>query len=42
MIHCTKNEYDMYADKIAIIRTAIVLVNFIACFFIMANVIHNW
>jgi len=30
------------ADKIAIIRTIIVLVNFTACFFIMANVIRHW
>lgn len=30
------------ADYIAIIRTTIVLVNFITCFFIMANIIHNW
>ena len=30
------------ADKIAIIRTIIVLVNFITCFFIMANAIHHW
>lgn len=33
---------DKQADKIAAIRTIIVLVNFITCFFIMANVIHNW
>jgi len=30
------------ADKIAIIRTVIVLVNFLTCFFIMANAIHHW
>lgn len=30
------------ADKIAIIRTIIVLVNFLTCFFIMANVLHHW
>jgi len=30
------------ADKIALIRTIIVVVNFITCFFIMAGVIHNW
>jgi hypothetical protein len=30
------------ADKIAIIRTVVVLVNFITCFFIMANIIHHW
>ena len=30
------------ADVIAGIRTLIVIVNFITCFFIMANIIHNW
>jgi len=30
------------ADKIAIIRTVIVLVNFLTCFFIMGNVVHHW
>jgi hypothetical protein len=30
------------ADKIAVIRTIIVLVNFITCFFIIAGNIHNW
>jgi hypothetical protein len=30
------------ADKIAIIRTVLVLVNFITCFFIIAGNIHNW
>lgn len=30
------------ADKIAIIRTVIVLVNFLTCFFIMANVVRHW
>jgi len=30
------------ADVIALIRTVIVLVNFITCFFIMSGVIHNW
>jgi hypothetical protein len=29
-------------DAIAILRTCIVLVNFITCFFITANIIHNW
>ena len=33
---------NLEADKIAIIRTIIVLVNFITCFFIMANAIHHW
>ena len=30
------------ADKIALLRTIIVGVNFITCFFIIAGVIHNW
>ena len=30
------------ADVIAGIRTLIVIVNFITCFFIMANIVHNW
>ena len=29
-------------DIVAILRTFIVLVNFMTCFFIMANVVHNW
>ena len=29
-------------DVVAILRTLIVLVNFMTCFFIMANVVHNW
>ena len=29
-------------DIVAIVRTAIVFVNFVTCFFIMANVVHNW
>lgn len=33
---------DTEADVIAGIRTLIVIVNFITCFFIMANIIHNW
>lgn len=31
-----------YDDIVAIIRTLIVAVNFITCFFIMGNIIHNW
>ena len=31
-----------YDDYVAIVRTLIVLVNFVTCFFIMANTIHNW
>lgn len=30
------------ADTIAVIRTVIVVVNFITCFFIMANTIRHW
>ena len=33
---------DSEADKIAMIRTVIVLVNFSTCFFIIAGNIHNW
>jgi len=33
---------DKESDIIAVIRTVIVFVNFITCFFIMANIIHNW
>lgn len=33
---------DTEADVIAGIRTLIVIVNFITCFFIMVNIIHNW
>ena len=29
-------------DVIAGIRKLIVIVNFITCFFIMANMLHNW
>jgi hypothetical protein len=30
------------ADRVAMIRTLIVGVNFITCFFIMANTIRHW
>jgi len=33
---------DAEADVIAGIRTLIVIVNFITCFFIMTNIVHNW
>lgn len=33
---------DREADMVAIIRSVIVLVNFITCFFIISGVIHNW
>ena len=35
-------EDDRDADKVAIIRTVIVLGNFTTCFFIMANVLRHW
>ena len=31
-----------YDNHVAIIITLVVFVNFVTCFFIMANVIHNW
>lgn len=33
---------DSEANMIALIRTLVVLVNFITCFFIMINVVHTW
>ena len=30
------------SDKVAIIRTVLVLVNFITCFFIIANTVRHW
>ena len=30
------------ADLVAIIRSIVVLVNFITCFFIISGVIHHW
>lgn len=30
------------SDKIAVIRTILVIVNFITCFFIMANTMRHW
>lgn len=30
------------ADRIALVRTVVVLVNFITCFFIIANTIRHW
>lgn len=32
-------DYDNY---VAAVRTLVVVVNFVTCFFIIANVIHNW
>ena len=31
-----------YDNAVCIIRTIIVLVNFVTCFFIMANAIRHW
>lgn len=33
---------DREADYIAIVRSVIVVLNFITCLFIIAGVIHNW
>jgi len=33
---------DREADQVAMIRSIVVLVNFITCFFIIAGVIHQW
>lgn len=33
---------DREADMVAVVRTIIVGVNFMTCFFIMSNVVHNW
>jgi len=30
------------ADLVAVIRTIVVLVNFITCFFIMSGVVRHW
>jgi len=35
-------EDDKEADMVALVRTLIVGVNFITCFFIMANTIRHW
>jgi len=31
-----------YDNIVAVLRSAIVGINFMTCFFIMANVVHNW
>ena len=38
----TKEGHDRQADAVAIVRTVIVLTNFITCFFIIAGVIRHW
>jgi hypothetical protein len=36
------NTTNKEADQIALLRTMVVLVNFITCIAIVANIIHNW
>lgn len=36
------SELDREADVIAMMRTVIVLVNFITCIFIVVNIIKHW
>lgn len=31
-----------YDNYITVVRTIVVGINFITCFFIMSNVVHNW
>jgi hypothetical protein len=31
-----------YDNIVAVLRTIIVGINFLTCFFIMTNVVHNW
>jgi len=31
-----------YDNIVAVLRSVIVGINFMTCFFIMANVVHNW
>jgi|TARA_B110000483_G_scaffold220469_1_gene275517 hypothetical protein len=38
----SKEGHDKQADKVAIIRTIIVLTNFVTCLFIIANALHHW
>lgn len=33
---------DREADYIAIVRSVIVVLNFVTCLFIIASIIHNW
>ena len=33
---------DKDADSVAAMRTVIVLINFITCFAIVANIVHGW
>jgi len=35
-------EDDKEADRVAMVRTVLVVVNFITCFFIVANILNNW
>lgn len=36
------SEDSVEADKVAIIRSVVVLVNFLTCFFIVAGVLRHW
>jgi hypothetical protein len=31
-----------YDNIVAVMRTLIVLINTVTCFFIMTNIVHNW
>ena len=33
---------EKYDNAITVLRSLIVAVNFITCFFIMSNIVHNW
>ena len=33
---------ESYDNQVAVVRTLVVLVNFITCFFIMANTVRHW
>lgn len=33
---------EQYDNIVAVLRTIIVGVNLITCFFIMSNIVHNW
>ena len=36
------SEDSVEADKVAMIRSVVVLVNFLTCFFIVAGVLRHW
>ncbi len=33
---------DKEADRVALLRSAVVLLNLVTCLFIIAGVVHNW